>query len=137
MAFKFNMLLCMAMVASMAFHSSAQVFTHVVGDTAGWNKPSIPTLYADWAGSQIFEVNDILKFNFKTGEEDLGEVSKQGYDQCNNHGLVNYIKEGPANITLTEPGPHYFVCLVGDHCEAGQKLNQMKRFANKAKIYNN
>ncbi|XP_059458400.1 blue copper protein-like [Corylus avellana] len=34
----------------------------------------------------------------------------------------NTITAGPANITLSDAGPHYYICNVGQDCQFGQKL---------------
>ncbi|XP_049413424.1 cucumber peeling cupredoxin-like [Solanum stenotomum] len=96
---------------------------HIVGDTTGWTIPSGgPTTYANWASGRTFRVGDTLVFNFATGAHNVAKVTKSAYDSCSSSGPVSPITVGPANITLNSTGTEYFICTVGQHCNAGQKL---------------
>ncbi|KAA8541919.1 hypothetical protein F0562_023071 [Nyssa sinensis] len=69
-------------------------------------------------------VGDILMFNFTTNVHDVQEVTKDSYDACTSiNSIGNAITTGPANITLNTAGDHYYICTVGGHCQAGQKLH--------------
>ncbi|KAJ0716555.1 putative Phytocyanin domain, cupredoxin [Helianthus annuus] len=119
-AFNFNMVVLVAMVASMAFCSSAT--QHTVGDVSGWVIPSNPNLYTDWVSQRMFIVGDSLVFEFPTGTHDVTEVSKDDYDHCHVGNPTSIIKTGPTTINLTSPGDHYYICSLEGHCLFHQKL---------------
>ncbi|XP_031128781.1 stellacyanin-like [Ipomoea triloba] len=112
-----------AAVASMLHGSSAQT-THVVGDTSGWTIPTNggASTYSAWASRNTFTVGDILVFRFSTGAHDVTQVSRAGFDGCNATNPISQNTNGPANITLTTAGQHYYICSVPGHCGIGQKL---------------
>ncbi|KAL8206251.1 hypothetical protein R6Q57_009802 [Mikania cordata] len=119
-AFNYNMFIFMAMVASIAFCSSAT--QHTVGDASGWVIPNDSNLYTNWASMKIFTVGDSLVFNFINGTHDVTEVSKDDYDQCHVSNLGSTIKSAPAVIGLTSAGDRYFICSLEGHCAFYQKL---------------
>ncbi|CAN0858480.1 Cucumber peeling cupredoxin, partial [Linum grandiflorum] len=81
------------------------------------------TPYANWAAGRTFAVGDILAFNFGTNEHDVLQVPKASFDACTSANAVgNVITTGPANVTLDAVGEHYYICTIGRHCAAGQKL---------------
>lgn len=51
------------------------------------------------------------------------EVSKEDFDNCTQRDIKARYFAPPTVIELLEPGPHYYYCGVGLHCEAGQKLS--------------
>ncbi|KAJ0716548.1 putative Phytocyanin domain, cupredoxin [Helianthus annuus] len=117
-AFNFNMVVSMALVASMAFCSSAT--QHIVGDACGWIIPNNHNFYTDWASQRMFTVGDSLVFDFLTG--DVTEVSKDDYDHCHVSNPGSTIKTSPATVNLTSPGDHYYICSLEGHCIFHQKL---------------
>ncbi|KAK4267554.1 hypothetical protein QN277_024321 [Acacia crassicarpa] len=112
-----------AAVAFLFLHCAAAQTVHVVGDTTRWIVPSDPNFYATWASSKTFHLNDVLSFEFTTGQHDVVEVPKESYDSCSDDNKIgNTIETGPYNHTLNKTGTHYFICSVGQHCNNGQKL---------------
>lgn len=96
---------------------------HVVGGSTGWTIPQSAQVYSNWAAGQTYAVGDTLTFNFQTGAHDVTKVSKSAYESCTkSNPLSAPISTGPAKVTLDTAGEHYFICTVGSHCSAGQKL---------------
>ncbi|KAJ0864985.1 putative Blue (type 1) copper binding protein [Helianthus annuus] len=118
-------MMMMLIVASMQMHSSLAQTRHVVGgDALGWNIPSNgAAAYTTWASQQTFNVGDTLFFNFTTGFHNVAEVSQAAYGPCTTANPISTITTGPATVTLTAAGPHYYICTVGTHCQIGQKLS--------------
>ncbi|GFY97038.1 hypothetical protein Acr_11g0013440 [Actinidia rufa] len=118
-----NMLLVGVVAAVMLQCAIAQT-VHVVGDNIGWTIPSNGAQgYITWASSKTFVVGDTLIFNFATNAHDLVQVPKASFDTCSDDNEIgNPITTGPANVTLTSAGDHYYICTFGTHCQAGQKL---------------
>ncbi|KNA17972.1 hypothetical protein SOVF_075030 [Spinacia oleracea] len=114
-----NMLLVVAAAIMMVVNGVAAE-TYTVGDDSGWTVPSTPDLYTDWAADKNFAVDDVLVFPF-SAPHNVAEVSKDAYDQCD-AGDAEVFRLGPKEITLTENGPHYFICTFASHCTGGQKL---------------
>ncbi|KAE8664331.1 hypothetical protein F3Y22_tig00112800pilonHSYRG00025 [Hibiscus syriacus] len=97
--------------------------TYDVGDSFGWQIPTAdPNFYGDWADNKTFFVNDVLVFNFTTGQHDVLELTEPGYDACTKSDTFLTENKGPARITLKRTGEHYFICGYLGHCSAGQKL---------------
>ncbi|KAL1565046.1 cucumber peeling cupredoxin-like [Salvia divinorum] len=98
---------------------------HIVGDNMGWGIPTSTSVsYSNWASGKTFMVGDILVFNFMTNEHDVVQVPKASYDDCTEDNAIgNVITTGPANITLDTAGERYYICSIGGHCGAGQKLS--------------
>ncbi|GFY96961.1 hypothetical protein Acr_11g0012670 [Actinidia rufa] len=118
-----NMLLVGVVAAVMLQCAIAQT-VHVVGDNIGWTIPSNGAQgYITWASSKTFLVGDTLIFNFATNAHDVVQVPKASFDTCSDDNEIgNPITTGPANVTLTSAGDHYYICTFGTHCQAGQKL---------------
>ncbi|KAJ0724305.1 putative Blue (type 1) copper binding protein [Helianthus annuus] len=118
-------MMMMLIVASMQMHSSLAQTRHVVGgDALGWNIPSNgAAAYTTWASQQTFNVGDTLFFNFTTGFHNVAEVSQAAYGPCTTANPISTITTGPATVTLTAAGQHYYICTVGTHCQIGQKLS--------------
>ncbi|XP_071908679.1 uncharacterized protein [Coffea arabica] len=104
--------------------SSTTPKTYVVGDSLGWTVPPGGSIaYRTWAAGKTFMVGDILVFNFTTGADDVAVVtSKAAYDSCNTSATGTTINTGPARITLTTAGEHFYICTIPRHCSLGQKL---------------
>ncbi|KAJ9692685.1 hypothetical protein PVL29_011663 [Vitis rotundifolia] len=110
--------------ATLMVNFAAAQTVHVVGDSLGWTvPPNGAAAYTSWASNKQFMVGDILVFNFATNEHDVVELSKESFDACNySNPIGSIITTGPANITLNATGNHYYICTIGRHCAAGQKL---------------
>lgn len=73
-----------------------------------------------------FQIN--MHFNYFpvfnwTGTHNVGEVSKEDYDNCTTVHLVDEIQQiSPATFTLDSNGSRFFICTVDSHCERGQKV---------------
>ncbi|KAI8544307.1 hypothetical protein RHMOL_Rhmol08G0286300 [Rhododendron molle] len=111
-------------VAAVMLQCAAAQTVHVVGNTLGWTVPQNGAeAYVSWASNKTFVVGDILIFNFATNAHDVLQVTKDSYDACTDTNPIgNPITIGPANITLTSAGDHYYICTYGRHCASGQKL---------------
>ncbi|XP_021760777.1 umecyanin-like [Chenopodium quinoa] len=119
--YKSSLLLALVMIAGISELCSAA--THTVGGRTGWTIPSSPSIYTTWANGETFAVGDVLVFNFVTGAHTVAEVNKANYDGCSTSRTLGAVHStGPANITLTTAGTHYFLCTIPTHCTNGQKL---------------
>ncbi|KAG4959710.1 hypothetical protein GLYMA_13G158200v4 [Glycine max] len=117
-----NLLLVLFAVATL-LHGSAAQTRHMVGDATGWIIPAGgAATYTAWASNKTFTVNDTLVFNFATGQHNVAKVTKSAFDACNGGSAVFTLTSGPATVTLNETGEQYYICSVGSHCSAGQKL---------------
>ncbi|XP_074273997.1 early nodulin-like protein 8 [Silene latifolia] len=97
--------------------------SYVVGGSTGWTIPTTPSFYSNWASNQKLLVGDILVFTFPAQAHTVAEVSKSNYDACTSAATLGPVMTtAPANITLTKPGTHYFICTITGHCGANQKL---------------
>ncbi|KAL4564017.1 hypothetical protein LXL04_028067 [Taraxacum kok-saghyz] len=121
-ASKFMVVLVVMVVASFQLQATVAQTRHVVGDAFGWTIPTTNGVYTTWASRQTFNVGDTLFFNFTTGFHDVTEVSQAAYGPCTIGNPITTTAAGPATITLSTPGNHYYICTVGRHCQAGQKL---------------
>ncbi|CAL8172488.1 unnamed protein product [Prunus armeniaca] len=123
MAKNSNMAFFVAMAAlALVMNSVGAANTYEVGDALGWTVPPTGT-YAAWASNKTFTVGDVLVFKFSTGNHDVAEVTKASYDSCNANSPISMATNGPANLTLTTSGEHYYICTFGGHCIGGQKLS--------------
>ncbi|KAL7591707.1 hypothetical protein Lser_V15G33089 [Lactuca serriola] len=123
-SFNMNLVVFMAiMVASMQLHGTAAQTRHVVGDALGWTILSGgAAAYTTWASLQTFTVGDVLVFNFTNGDHDVAEVSAAAYGPCTATNPISLVTTGPASLTLTTAGTHYYICTFASHCQLGQKL---------------
>ncbi|KAM5578752.1 hypothetical protein ABKV19_008861 [Rosa sericea] len=119
-----KMMVVFGLVAAVFLHSVAAQTAHVVGGSIGWTIPQNGAQeYATWASGQKFLVGDVLIFNFATDTHDVVEVPKASLDSCSSANPIgSTITTGPANISLTAAGDHYYICTFGRHCQSGQKL---------------
>lgn len=97
---------------------------HVVGGSGtGWTIPPNASFYDKWSSSQTFVVGDTLVFNFPTGIHNVVQLPKSSYDACSTKDQIgSTLSTGPATVTITSSGDHYYICGVSGHCSAGQKL---------------
>ncbi|KAK1259257.1 hypothetical protein QJS04_geneDACA005649 [Acorus gramineus] len=102
-------------VVLMAFAASVSaVTTHDVGGSTGWTIPSDSKTYTNW----------VAGFTFPTGSHNVMEVSKSDYDSCTTTAPIGGTKTtGPATLSLSTAGMHYYICGFPQHCSAGQKLS--------------
>ncbi|KAJ0710133.1 putative Phytocyanin domain, cupredoxin [Helianthus annuus] len=116
--------LAVMMIASFQLQPTMAKTRHIVGDALGWTiPPNGATTYATWASRQSFTVGDTLFFNFTTGFHTVAEVSQSATaDPCTSTNTLSLNPTGPATITLTRPGTHYYICTIIGHCQIGQKL---------------
>ncbi|OAY70060.1 umecyanin-like [Ananas comosus] len=96
---------------------------HIVGGRDGWTIPPNATFYQDWAKTQNFKVGDRLVFPYTIEMYTVVEASKEDFDNCTQRDIKARYYAPPTVLELLEPGPHYYYCGVGLHCEAGQKLS--------------
>lgn len=116
------LLLLSAVLASLVAGSTAGVY-HIVGAGKGWRMPPNKTYYEDWARSREISIGDKLMFLYRSGVYNIVEVpTRELFDACSMANITNRYQRGPTIIELTEPGPRYYFCGVGEHCEVGQKL---------------
>ncbi|PWA58488.1 cupredoxin [Artemisia annua] len=123
--FKLSSLVIMAvMLACIQLHGSVAQRIHIVGGSLGWTvPPNGPSTYTTWASRETFTIGDTLLFNFTAGAHTVAEVAQAAYGPCNVATLISLSTTGPTRITLNTPGTHYYICSVGSHCQAGQKLS--------------
>ncbi|KAL8136853.1 hypothetical protein V2J09_002854 [Rumex salicifolius] len=114
--------LVLAACLAALIQTSMAATSHTVGDSTGWTIPTSNSLYSTWAGKQTFKVGDTLVFNFQTGSHTVAEVSKSAYDACTTSNPISTFSTGPASITLSTAGTHYYICTFPGHCSNGQKL---------------
>ncbi|GMY35834.1 cucumber peeling cupredoxin-like [Fagus crenata] len=122
MARRLNMVFLVALAVTALIQSSVAQTTFQVGDALGWTIPPNTAAYSTWASNKTFTLNDILVFNFTTGQHDVARVSKANYDSCNPANPISIQNNGPATLTLNETGAHYYICTISSHCSLGQKL---------------
>ncbi|XP_018809130.2 cucumber peeling cupredoxin-like [Juglans regia] len=101
--------------------SSTSVRFYQVGSV--WSIPPSPTYYANWSSSNFFRTGDFLSFNFKTGENDVIQVSRHEYESCTSCNPFNVMNFGPANFQLTEEGVFYFISNFSNYCALGLKVS--------------
>ncbi|KAG5030021.1 hypothetical protein JHK87_013535 [Glycine soja] len=97
--------------------------THVVGHKLGWNLPSYPGFYDDWAKKQTFVVGDVLLFQYHPGQNTVVQVDKNDYDHCTTRNILHTYFRGNSSATLEKPGDYFYFSSVGKHCDFGQKLH--------------
>ncbi|XBJ12765.1 hypothetical protein VPH35_017222 [Triticum aestivum] len=114
--------LLLAVVAASLAGRSAGIF-HIVGAGKGWRIAPNQTYYADWARTRDIHVGDKLMFLYRSGVYDIVQVpTKELFDACSMDNVTMRYQLGPTIIKLDTPGPRYYFCGVGEHCEGGQKV---------------
>ncbi|XP_028125319.1 blue copper protein-like [Camellia sinensis] len=124
-------------VVAIVFPSVTLAKEFIVGDEAGWTTTGD---YEGWVKGKEFRIGDKLVFKYTIGLHNVYPVDEYvfkytiglhnvypvdeyGYKNCiiPQNGVLD---SGEDTITLETPGPKYFVCGVGLHCEkGGQKLS--------------
>ncbi|XP_027343183.1 stellacyanin-like [Abrus precatorius] len=123
MAVKMHLsLFIFATIGCIMLVSVSSTTTHVVGDNFGWNMPSYPGFFEDWAKKRTFSVGDVLLFQYNAGLNTVVEVNKEDYGNCTTRNTLNSFFEGDSSFILRRAGDYYFLSSVGKHCEAGLKL---------------
>ncbi|KAF0927031.1 hypothetical protein E2562_029254 [Oryza meyeriana var. granulata] len=119
---QYAFLLLSAVMASLFAGSAAGVY-HIVGAGKGWRMAPNKTYYEDWVRTRNISIGDKLMFLYRSGVYNIVEVpTKELFDECSMKNITNRWQNGPTIIELTQPGPHYYFCGVGEHCEEGQKV---------------
>ncbi|XP_058205604.1 uncharacterized protein LOC131319393 [Rhododendron vialii] len=93
----------------------------VGGGLKGWTMNLNP---AEWAANEQFMVGDALMFVYERNHYDVLEVSRSGYDNCDDRNLLmNVTKDADMGsiFKLTEAKPYYFISSR-DRCLQGLKL---------------
>ncbi|XP_041016572.1 stellacyanin [Juglans microcarpa x Juglans regia] len=92
--------------------------TYVVGDNSGWD---ISTDLDSWAKGKTFFVGDVLLFQFSSSNS-LEEVTKENFNNCNTTNVLKSYTNGNTTVTLSKPGPRYFISGNKLYCLGGMKL---------------
>ncbi|KAK9274638.1 hypothetical protein L1049_021889 [Liquidambar formosana] len=97
-------------------------FNHVVGGGLGWTVPPNTTFYRDWAKPRTFGAGDKLVFPYRSGVNNVIQVSEKDFNACTQNEAIDMFHDGPTIILLDKPGKYFYYSGVGKHCELGQKL---------------
>ncbi|KAJ3689920.1 hypothetical protein LUZ61_019084 [Rhynchospora tenuis] len=100
------------------FVAAAEAKEYVVGGSEGW---STGVDYSTWASSNVFNVGDILVFQYGALHT-VSEVSESDYSACSASSAIQSFGNQNTRITLTAPGTRYFICGSSGHCSEGMKL---------------
>ncbi|KAF5456216.1 hypothetical protein F2P56_025721 [Juglans regia] len=92
--------------------------TYVVGDNSGWD---ISTDLDSWTKGKRFVVGDVLLFQFSSSNS-LEEVTKENFNNCNTTNVLKSYTNGNTTVTLSKPGPRYFISGNKLYCLGGMKL---------------
>ncbi|RCV40508.1 hypothetical protein SETIT_9G059900v2 [Setaria italica] len=98
----------------------ASATDHVVGDGYGW---TLGFDYAAWAESKQFTVGDTLAFKYSANSHNVAEVSGADFKACTKAAATSVWNSGKDVVALDKPGRRWFICVVGQHCRLGMKLN--------------
>ncbi|KAG5538738.1 hypothetical protein RHGRI_019334 [Rhododendron griersonianum] len=111
--------MAMAMAALLLLVLLAVPAVHSVQTNIPWNEG---INYQNWAAGKTFTVGDTLVFVYNTNHA-VDIVDESDYTRCNSGNALHSYSGGQTTITLTAPGPMYFLCPTIGHCQAGMKLN--------------
>ncbi|XP_050254353.1 stellacyanin [Quercus robur] len=103
-------------ILSLALTCTATTYT--VGDNSGWD---ISSNLQTWEKNKTFDVGDVLIFQFSSSNS-LEEVTQENFNTCNTTNVLEAYTNGNTTITLTKPGPMYFISGNKLYCLGGQKL---------------
>ncbi|XP_038874887.1 blue copper protein 1a-like [Benincasa hispida] len=107
-------------IAAVAFAPSALATNYTVGDDAGWN---VGVNYTLWANDKMFNVGDILIFNYPVGDHNVFKVNGSDFHDCSvPKDGQNALTTGNDAIVLAKPGKKWYICGKEGHCGKGQKL---------------
>lgn len=113
---RLNMLV---VIVTIFLPSIAMAKEFVVGDEKGW---TVGFDYQAWAANKIFRVGDTLVFNYAVGEHNVFKVNGTAFQSCEVPPKSEALSTGSDTIVLATPGRKWYICGVGEHCSAGQKL---------------
>ncbi|KAB1199388.1 Cucumber peeling cupredoxin [Morella rubra] len=124
MASRMGLIGCLVIVVALLKCATAQTqiasVEYEVGDSLGWAVPPNTSYYSTWASTKTFYLGDSFYFNWPwTGNQNVVPVPKPYYDNCTSGGIII---ASPVIYTPPSTGTYYFICIVGDHCERGQKV---------------
>ncbi|XP_061342488.1 early nodulin-like protein 3 [Gastrolobium bilobum] len=92
-----------------------------VGGKDGWVvKPSED--YNHWAQRHKFQVNDILYFKYKKGNDSVLVVKKEDYISCNINNPIHKMDDENLTFLFDRSGLFFFISGNMDNCKNGQKL---------------
>ncbi|KAG7972377.1 hypothetical protein I3843_07G180400 [Carya illinoinensis] len=92
--------------------------TYLVGGNSGWD---ISTDLDSWAKGKTFFVGDVLLFQFSSSNS-LEEVTQKNFNNCNTTNVLKSYINGNTTVTLSKPGPRYFISGNKLYCLGGMKL---------------
>ncbi|KGN49700.2 stellacyanin [Cucumis sativus] len=92
---------------------------YVVGDEHGW---SINFDYQAWAQGKLFFVGDSLIFNYQQERHNVFKVNGTAFKECTPPANVPPLTTGSDRIQLKSAGKKWYICGIGFHCTAGQRL---------------
>ncbi|KAF2321339.1 hypothetical protein GH714_040408 [Hevea brasiliensis] len=102
----------------LCFVLTSAATTYIVGDNSGWD---ISTDLDTWAQGKNFVVGDVLLFQY-TSSNSVNEVTKESFDGCNTTHVIKTYTNGNTTVTLSRPGPWYFISGNKLYCLGGMKL---------------
>nr|GMD75072.1 basic blue protein-like [Ipomoea batatas] len=108
-------LIALAVIAAVAAPALGEDF--IVGDDNGWKNNNFD--YAAWAQSKEFHVGDRLVFKYTPGSHNVFKVDGAGFKDCKPPLGSDPLKSGNDAIELKQEGKKWYICGVGDHCNAG------------------
>ncbi|KAL3697064.1 hypothetical protein R1sor_011140 [Riccia sorocarpa] len=91
----------------------------VVGGENGW---TLGIDYKKWAAATKVKRFDTLNFKYDNSQHNVVRVSKEDYDSCNTVSPLGEFSSGEDMVKLTEPGTHYYICGLTEHCQLGLKM---------------
>ncbi|XVF33646.1 hypothetical protein REPUB_Repub17cG0185700 [Reevesia pubescens] len=112
------MALAAALLVLLLATPAAYAVQYTVGDSAGWTTTGD---YTTWVQGKTFNVGDTLLFTYG-GTHAVDEVNPSNYNNCNSGNALKTYTGGNTVITLSNPGPMYFICPTAGHCAQGMKL---------------
>ncbi|KAK3210952.1 hypothetical protein Dsin_015658 [Dipteronia sinensis] len=89
---------------------------YTVGDGFDWAVPpnNSSNFYDDWIKNKTFQIGDSVRTHTAP------EVTKESYDKCTKSGTV--LTTPGVKVQFNENRTHYYLCIIGTHCELGQKV---------------
>ncbi|WVZ08187.1 hypothetical protein V8G54_021533 [Vigna mungo] len=109
----------LVVIATIFLPSIAVAKDIVVGDDHGW---TVGFDYSAWAADKTFFVGDVLVFKYAVGEHNVFKVNGTAFQSCTVPPPSQALTTGSDRIVLAIPGRKWYICGVGSHCSAGQKL---------------
>ncbi|KAJ7552495.1 hypothetical protein O6H91_06G057800 [Diphasiastrum complanatum] len=96
----------------------------VVGGQRGWTASLAGSNlnYSSWVLRHRYYVGDKLLFNYQAEMSSVLEVNRQHFDSCDVTSFLASYNDGQTQITLSNPGPHWFISGDASQCQQGQKF---------------